>query len=243
MTRCLVLNCSKSKKPTNSKVHAIDLYDGPAFRVLRLFLHNAQAYLLDIDIYILSAKHGLIFRDTFISNYDEHITPEKADQINAQVLEQLSAIFKKGYSEIFALISKDYLRAIQGYEEFLISNSKWSISTVSEGKRLRVLKSWLYNSDNYYKKPIKQIKVTGHAVLKGHYLETGPEGIIPLALKALEEGQGSPYNFRDWYVIVDNKRLSSKWLVSLLTGLDVSEFQADDARRVLTQLGVKVNHL
>jgi hypothetical protein len=69
-----------------------------------------------------------------------------------------------------------------------------------------------------------------------------PEEVLALARRALAERWGDPYNFRDWYAVVDEERVSTKWLVSLLSGLDVSEFQASEARRVLRKLGIAVYH-
>jgi hypothetical protein len=43
-----------------------------------------------------------------------------------------------------------------------------------------------------------------------------------------------------WYVAVGGQRVGPKWLVSQVTGLPVSAFHTDEARRVLQQLGVEV---
>jgi hypothetical protein len=46
--------------------------------------------------------------------------------------------------------------------------------------------------------------------------------------------------YQSWYVVVDNQRVAVKWLVSQITGLPVSAFVSDEARRLLVQLGIKV---
>ena len=90
---------------------------------------------------------------------------------------------------------------------------------------------------------MKNIKTTGRAVLKSKVIEATPDQVMELARKSLADANGSPFNFRDWYTIVDGQKVSPKWLVSLLSGLDVSGFQASDARRVLAQLGISTKHV
>jgi hypothetical protein len=210
--------------------------------VLRRFLREAEPGFLDLDVLVLSAKHGLISADKVIASYEEHITPERADQINAGVLRQLNSAFRSGYSEVFALVSKEYLRALRGYEQLLLPNLRWSIASVSEGRRLTVLRSWLYKGKDLPTRRTGPIRVTGHAVLKGIKITASPEDIMRLATDALREQDGSPYRFREWFVAITGTRVSTKWLVSLLSGLDNSKFQAVDARRVLARLGITVEH-
>ena len=67
-----------------------------------------------------------------------------------------------------------------------------------------------------------------------------PDEVLTAARQALVEGRGRPSNYRSWYVQVDDQRVGPKWLVSQLTGLPVSAFVADEARRALRQLGIPV---
>jgi hypothetical protein len=140
-------------------------------------------------------------------------------------------------------MSKEYLNAFKGYEALIPLFSKVIISNVSEGRRLLALKQWLYKIEDRNVKVEKRISVSGRAVLKGKVIEATPNQIIALAQKSLVMPSGSPFNFRDWYTIIGKQKVSPKWLVSLLTGLDVSEFQASDARRVLAQLGILTEHV
>jgi hypothetical protein len=243
MKRCLILSCSKSKNQTSSLQPAILRYDGPAFRVFRLFLKKADSSLLNIDLYVLSAQYGLIPGQTPVENYDLRMTPSRAAELNYQTLIQFSQTLKNGYHEVFISMSKDYLRALNGYEGLVPSKMKIVISTTSEGKRLYELKSWLYKQEFTHVNTEKSGIVIGKAVLKGRIIKATRNEINDLAQKSLDAGGGTPFNYKEWYTIINGVKVSPKWLVSLLSGLGVSEFQASDARRVLSQLGISTEHV
>ena len=224
---------------------AVQRYDGPAYRVFRLFSKKADSTLLDIDLYVLSAQYGLISGNRLVDDYDQRMTPSRAVELNAQTIKQLSLILSKGYDEVFISMSKDYLKALNGYDAHVPTDTQIIISNAPEGKRLRELKLWLYKEVDRQMDPNKNVnvRVTGRATLKGKIIEITPNQIIELAQKALFNAKSAPFNFRDWYTIIDGQKVSPKWLVSLLSGLDVSEFQASDARRVLAQLGISIEHV
>jgi hypothetical protein len=242
MTRCLILNCSKAKIKTSKKIRAVDIYDGPAFRVIHSFFKRRPEEQPNLDIYILSAKHGLISGDTLIAAYDETMTPQRANQLKPQVLARFRKISTSHYSEVLVLMSKNYLGAMQGYEDCITPSDNWTLVTVSEGRRLRVLKAWLYKED-LGAAPERTFRVTGRSILKGRIIEMSPEDIIALASKRLKEHKGTPFIIREWYATINNSRVSPKWLVSLLTGLKASEYDASDARRVLALLGIPIKHV
>ena len=70
-----------------------------------------------------------------------------------------------------------------------------------------------------------------------------PAQVFDIARCALANRQGDPTNYLSWYILVDGQRLAPKWLVSQLTGLQVSTFQAREARNVLQHLGIGVHHV
>jgi len=67
-----------------------------------------------------------------------------------------------------------------------------------------------------------------------------PTQVFDVARQALAEGKGNPGCYQSWYVLIEEQRVSPKWLVSLLTGLPVSDFHSSAARRMLIQLGIEV---
>jgi hypothetical protein len=243
MGRCLILSCSKTKRIGDEQLPAVQRYDGPPFRVFRLFLKMAPSALKDVDLYILSASYGLISGDKLVDNYDEKMTAPRAFEMNDQVLKQFETIINKEYTDIFVSLSKDYLRALKGYEKLVQPSRTLHISNESEGKRLSELKQWLYQEEEKQPKIEREVKVTGRAVLRGKVIEVSPDEIFQIAQDALAQENGLSRNIKEWYCLINEEKVSPKWLVSLLSGLKVSEFQASDARRVLAQLGISTEHV
>jgi hypothetical protein len=243
MARCLILSCSKAKTGTGGAQPAIQRYDGPAYRVTRLFLKNADSTLLDVDLYVLSAQYGLISSNSLIDDYDQRMTHHRAIELNNQALNHLAQFLKNGYQEVFISMSKEYLQALKGYEALVPLATKIIISNKPEGKRLRELKLWLYKKVDKQINSVKPVKVTGQAVIKGKLIEATPNQVLEIAQKSLPNAKSPPFNIREWYTIIGGQKVSPKWIVSILSELDVSEFQASDARRVLAQLGISVEHV
>jgi hypothetical protein len=67
-----------------------------------------------------------------------------------------------------------------------------------------------------------------------------PEQVFETARESLAETSDGPNRYQTWYVMIDGQRVAAKWLVSQITGLPVSAFVSDEARHLLTQLGIKV---
>jgi hypothetical protein len=67
-----------------------------------------------------------------------------------------------------------------------------------------------------------------------------PTEVLAVARRGLAAEIAAARRYQSWYVSVDADRVAPKWLVSQLTGLPVSCFATDEARRVLARLGVEV---
>lgn len=213
--------------------------------MVRRFLADADPGLRDVDVYVLSALYGLIAAGQRIADYDQRMTPARAAELRPQVLARLQEIFSQGYAEVFLSLSRSYLQAVNGFEALVPDNTQVTVSRAAAGRRLTELKRWLYHLPEEAlaaERSKRQTRVTGRATLRGQQIEVTLEDVLALARQARVEGRGDPHNFRDWYALVDGEKVSTKWLVRLLSGLDVSEFQASEARRVLGQLGVAVYH-
>jgi hypothetical protein len=132
----LILPCSKRKKPV-SKAPALELYDGPFYRVLR---KNISA---NLDSSILSAKYGLISSQDTISYYDQIMTPELAEKLSSEITTKLEEILVDGcYGEIFINLGKTYMLALEGSKNMLDEyNVYWASGQI--GERLHQLKTWL----------------------------------------------------------------------------------------------------
>lgn len=248
--RCLVLSCSQTKKDDLEPLPAIERYKGPAFQVLRRFLAEADSKLHDVDIYILSARYGLIASDTLIENYDQKMTKDRATKLRCEVLKRLKGILRQDYVDIFCSLSKTYLQAMDGFEALVPADTRITVSRAALGTRLTELKNWLYqlSSDDlvtaqkqlsFVEMSEQPTHIMGRATLKGKQIEAKSDEIIALAQQALQDERGvSSDNFRSWYTLIDGQKVSIKWLVSLLSGLDVSAFDTADSRRILRQLGI-----
>ena len=80
-SRLLILSCSQRKRPTKGKLPALKRYDGPAFRVMNKFMRVCPSEVHLPDVYILSAKFGLISADQPIPSYDHRMTSQRSDGI------------------------------------------------------------------------------------------------------------------------------------------------------------------
>jgi len=58
--RLLILSCSQRKRPDPGLLPAIERYDGPVFQVVRRYLREQPAGSKQLDVFILSARYGLI---------------------------------------------------------------------------------------------------------------------------------------------------------------------------------------
>jgi hypothetical protein len=141
--RLLILSCSKAKNPASRSVPAIDLYDGPAFRVLRRFISSSDVSA-ELDIVILSAKHGFISPSTLIAAYDQRMDPDTA-MPSARLREQLAAFtVGKRYSEVFINLGSDYFSRLPDIETVLDGRPSILIARGRIGQRLHSLKEWLF---------------------------------------------------------------------------------------------------
>jgi hypothetical protein len=142
--RLLIISCSKTKKEisNNIKIQAINLYDGPVYRVLRKHIRNFDNNN-DLNILIISAKYGLIQPMDKILKYDQFMTPIQAERIKIKIKNQFSKIiYKKNYSDILVNLSSEYLKATS-LALGLLSNTNIIILNGRIGKRLRETKQWI----------------------------------------------------------------------------------------------------
>ena len=234
----IIIACSRRKLFDTNLLPAIERYDGPTFRLLRRFLREKPSAAL--DIYILSAKFGLIPSDYPIPNYDEKMTRDRSSQLQPEVIAKLKNILNaKPYQQLCICLGRDYFLALDKYDMLIKSGLMVRVATGSLGKKLSSLHDWLYGKTPELS-PSWQAAGSGKASLKGIEVVLTPAQVLDVARQALAEGKGKPGCYQAWYVLVGDRRVSPKWLVSLLTGLPVSDFHSIAARRMLQQLGVEI---
>ena len=102
--KLLIISCSETKCPDDKDMKAIDRYLGPIFTTLK-----AQGIPENVDVAIMSAKHGLIRSNTPLKNYNEKMTKAKAQAFKNDP-DQLNRIKNTmtGYDKVIVQGGEDY---------------------------------------------------------------------------------------------------------------------------------------
>ena len=128
--RLLILSCSDAKRVGLGK--AIDIYDGPVYRVVRKYLAQNDS----LDVKIISAKYGIISKDTPIESYDEKLTYEKALRYRSQYSREIRTLLST-YKDVIIFGGSIYQSVIRNAD---VKRTKGRI-----GEQLSQLKEWLYS--------------------------------------------------------------------------------------------------
>ena len=238
--RKLILSCSKRKILNQEVVPAIERYDGVAFRLLRRYLRNSND---DLEIYILSARCGLIPHTEKISYYDSKMTLIEARQLKSKILQQAEKLFLcKNFLEqkrIFINLGHNYFESFSGVYAILAEQCDITTASGSSGRRLAQMHDWLYGEDSDLRNEKNIRKRLAPVKLRGIEINFTKEEVCALVREKVKNAN-SATNFHSWFAAIDNLRVSPKWVVSQLTGLSVGSFHSDEARRVLQQIGIEV---
>ena len=139
--RLLMLGCSERKVGTCGRLPAFQRYDGPAYRVFRKFLRDCPDAGPPMNLYILSAKYGLISGDILIPDYDLRMTPERAEQLKPAVQKSLDLVLGlHWYDEIFIAMGKVYRAALM---DSMPSDSRVVVAEGGIGEKSAALYRWL----------------------------------------------------------------------------------------------------
>jgi len=242
LSRLLLLSCSQRKKFDEELLPAIDRYDGPAYHVLRRYLR--QDSTLSVDVRILSAKYGLIPANYYLPYYDRRLTKEQSDKLHYQVITELETVLSsKSYTNLLICLGRDYLETIYDYEAIIPNGLSVQVATGGIGRKLSVLYDWLYGDLSNLETNQDLASTKGTVRIRGVEVTLTSEQILDVARQAIATKDRGATHCQSWYVQVDDQRVAPKWLVSQITGLPVSNFVTDDARRVLTRLGVEVKRV
>jgi hypothetical protein len=240
MQRLLILSCTERKRHDLGLLPAVERYDGPAFRLLRRFRKQSSESL---EVYILSAQFGLIHCEELIPYYDQMMTPHRATELEPQIGERFRHIFRGAHhgeqakSQLLFCMGRVYFDVLKDSVPtgMLVEHAPGPI-----GKKLSKLHQWLY-------RPYPRLQLSapgntprGNARLRGVEIAMTSAEVLDLARRQLSKQPEGAENYQSWYVSIDGERISPKWLVSLLTGLPVSKFHSDEARRILQMLGIEV---
>ena len=142
MQYLLIISCSQRKVESDEFLAAIDRYDGPTYRTLRK-MRDAGIEPKNVDVFIISAKHGLIPCQKPIDNYDLRMTPERADMLRPRVQDKLKSLMdtkRGGYDQVFINLGKTYMRTLEGFHWGLVSTME---ATGGIGLKTQQMKVWL----------------------------------------------------------------------------------------------------
>jgi len=243
--RLLILKCSARKRGPVEPVPALERYDGPLWRVLRSFQRTQPLFVQDLAVYGLSAEYGLVPATQPIPDYDATMSPKRADQLRPQVLARFTELMQQDYRQLCLGVSQRYLRALQGWEDQVPAGVAVTLTDGPMGTKLGQLRAWL--EGRTWQAPAVQperlvaaAQPRGTATISGVSLQISREAVLEQARQALATDGQAARRYRDWYVLVDDQRVAPKWLVSLISGIPTSRFDAGRARQVLLALGVDV---
>ena len=127
---CLITFCSSRKR--HGCRRAIELYDGPIFKILRRHKKN-------FDVFIISAKYGLISENDIICNYDLKMTEKIAENIRDSVTKKFDKI-KDRYERIYINLGRTYMKALKINE---MDSSRIVYIDGSIGQRMKQIKELL----------------------------------------------------------------------------------------------------
>lgn len=140
MSRLLIMSCSQKKRAGPAR--AVDLYDGPAYKVLR-------RSAMRVPVLVLSAEHGLIAGGTALRYYDRKMDERRAAKFctkkRAAAAAKLAGQVAGKPDEIFCYGGALYRRVIRYYAAAGAFGARPSI-TYSDGRigeQLHQLKEFL----------------------------------------------------------------------------------------------------
>ena len=127
----ILTGCSKNKLNTDIEIPADELYTGTLFRFVKRYADSINA-----DLYIISAKYGLISRKTLIKTYDKVLkTNSDADNLRLEIENKLSVLHQR-YDKILVIAGDKYRRTLKG-----ISDERYYfLKTSGIGHILHILK-------------------------------------------------------------------------------------------------------
>ena len=111
----------------------------------------------DLDVLILSAKHGLIDSDTLITKYDQKMTRVRANSLRVETTQKLRAkLDSRIYVDIFFELGKIYLEAI-GINSEDYQNIELKFDKGPRYERAHNLKEWLVTGNKKLSKASRKL--------------------------------------------------------------------------------------
>ena len=142
----LIISCSGKKSKEPGAIPACQRYTGPPCWVPRRA--KRKKYLpKNLDILIISAKHGLLEWEEKIEWYNQEICPGRARELRPSVQKKLETFLNgKYYDQIFNGLWKDYQATLDGFDLEKYCREKVKLEKAEEenrGKKMRRMKKWI----------------------------------------------------------------------------------------------------
>jgi len=134
----LIISCSEKKSSIPNPSPAINLYDGPFYKMIRKF--ESENSLSNFHIMIISARYGLLGLYDLISKYNQKMTPDSAKKLNKKITKEMVAFLEdKNYDEILISMGKTYCLTLENLE----FNKPIKYAEGRIGEKLSTTKSWI----------------------------------------------------------------------------------------------------
>ncbi len=243
--RLLILMCTFRKRQNPEWLPAIERYDGPMWQVVRSYVRERPGALTSLDVFGLSAEFGLFPANEPIPWYERTMDPVRAHELQPQVMERFQRLMDGQYESLCLGVSKRYLHVLAGWERVVSDSMHVTVTDGPAGVKLAQLRAWLYGTTWHAKNRAQgrlraPANARGKVRVGGVTIELTHDEALRQARLALAADGTEAARYRDWYVTIDNKRVGAKWLVSRLTGLPTTAFEASRARQALLALGFDI---
>jgi hypothetical protein len=242
MQRIVITSCSQRKKSDKHLLPAIERYDGPNFRLLRKYLSQSADKL---DVYVLSAKFGLLAYTTKIPFYEQKLSNQQFHELTEISRLQANQFFTETEKpkEVFVNLGISYLQVFEPTLQTLAQTNSLIFTSGSSGKRLAEMHDWLYGEKSPLRNECTET-ILKEVFIQGIRLQTSEKEIRAIIQNEIAQNKTKDLqNFQSWFVPIDDMKVSPKWLISKLTGLPVGKFHSDQARKTLQRLGIKVQRV
>ena len=143
--RLVVISCSARKKNDPGTLPAIERYQGITYKVI----HKArkEGYWPDAtDLFIISARYGLISEHELIEWYDLKMSEERARACCSTVSHAFDTLLRyHPYEAIFINLGQTYMLSLASSTEYIQAYKDGRLQQASGaiGQRLRQTKNWL----------------------------------------------------------------------------------------------------
>lgn len=238
-TSLVILGCGQRKRRTSRLLPAIERYDGPTFRVIRR--HSREDATGSADVYVLSARFGLIRGDVRIPRYDRRLVRSDYRALQKRVARQLTRTLRREEPRrLFVSVGRGYWPLLADSLARHVTTSRVVVAAGSIGGRASQLAQWL--APTAENRTLRSRGGRGEATLLGRTVRMSRSQILRKAGRALLLDPVGARRFQTWYVQIGGQRVAPKWLISVLFKQPVVRFRTADAQRILFDLGLRCRY-